>query len=111
MRNHTIDNETLSDADELNLSAYNAAFYELGLRWYWDIPTYQALFSDTNGEIQILKYIKANHPHLLSAYDAGFLVDLIQEAKVRCHDRLIAGGTGIMPVADWAAMQVAQVGF
>jgi hypothetical protein len=25
-----------ADAAEMHLHAYNAPFYELGLRWYWD---------------------------------------------------------------------------
>jgi hypothetical protein len=31
------------DHQELERNAYNAAFYELGLRWHWDSQTYEAL--------------------------------------------------------------------
>ncbi len=28
---------------EIDRAAFNAAFYELGLRWHWDSPTYEGL--------------------------------------------------------------------
>ena len=38
--------ECPSDAD-IERSAYNAAFYELGLRWYWDDATYERLAAES----------------------------------------------------------------
>jgi hypothetical protein len=32
-----------ADPAEIDRNAYNAAFYELGLRWHWDIDTYNEL--------------------------------------------------------------------
>ena len=29
--------------DDIERNAYNAAFYELGLRWHWDCETFDAL--------------------------------------------------------------------
>lgn len=111
MRNDIIDGEIACDAEEIHLSAYNAAFYELGLRWHWDSTTYQALLSCTDDKGRIRRYIETRHPHLLNAYDIDFLAGAIHAAKMRCYDSLMACGARIAPAVDWAAMQAAEVGF
>ncbi|MEO8408861.1 MAG: hypothetical protein ABI476_10565 [Oxalobacteraceae bacterium] len=111
MSNDTIDRAIACDAKEIHLSAYNTAFYELGLRWYWDTASYQALLSCTDEKSGIRKYIETSHPHLLNAYDADFLVAMIHAEKTRCYGRLVACGARITPTVDWAAMQSAEVGF
>lgn len=111
MYNDLIDREAACDEQEAHLSAYNAAFYELGLKWHWDSTTYQALLSCEDDESRIQRYIEAKHSHLLKAYDIDFLVRAIQAAKARCYDSLMACGARIAPGVDWAAMQVAEVGF
>lgn len=60
--------------------AYNAAFEELSLPWYWDGATC-ARFHGVNG---LRAYLKAEQPHLLRAYDEDFLVHAIEAAKARC---------------------------
>ena len=64
--------------------AYNAAFYELGLRWHWDEATFNALarFSP-DPEERIRHYLEQNHPHLLSVYDPSFIVTAVQERVLR----------------------------
>ncbi|WP_342619639.1 hypothetical protein [Rhodoferax sp. GW822-FHT02A01] len=63
----------------IDRDAYNAAFYEIGLNWYWDEKIYADLTCqfDSPAE-QIQHYLNAQHPHLLRVYDATFLTDLIQ---------------------------------
>ena len=69
--------------DEMERNAYNAAFYELGFRWHWDSDTYDQLLQvSANAAERIRRYLETWQPHLLKAYDAAFLVDLIQEKKV-----------------------------
>ena len=34
-----LDQYSADDAADLHRNAYNAAFYELGLSWYWDANT------------------------------------------------------------------------
>jgi hypothetical protein len=68
--------------DQAHLSAYNAAFSELGLRFRWDSNTYSSLASIGGAEqARILAYIEAHHAHLLRAYEAAFLCGLIFEKK------------------------------
>ena len=72
------------DPEELERNAYNAAFYELGLRWHWASQTYEALkrFSP-KPEVRIRHYLQTQHPHLLQAYDADFLAAAIHERKAQ----------------------------
>lgn len=67
--------------DQAHRHAYNAAFDELGLAWQWDAATYDAL--KTQGRNGVRRYLEAEHPHLLRAYEAEFLVDAVEAAKAR----------------------------
>jgi len=65
---------------ELERNAYNAAFYELGLRWHWDGETYAGLLRHSpKPELRVRHYLETQQPHLLRAYDAEFLTGVIQE--------------------------------
>jgi len=64
-------------------NAYNAAFYELGLRWHWDSETYRELQSTACEKERIRRYVKTHQPHLLTAYDVDFLVNAIETTKAR----------------------------
>jgi hypothetical protein len=69
----------LEDAER---NAYNAAFYELGLHWHWDSPTYSALLRySPKPEIRLRHYLETQHPHLLKVYDADFLAAAIDERR------------------------------
>ena len=47
--------------DETERNAYNAAFYELGLRWHWDRQTY----CDLMGTAQAVSYTHLTLPTIL----------------------------------------------
>jgi hypothetical protein len=68
---------------EIQRNAYNAAFNELGLGWYWDSDTHHRLQSSTDERERIRVYLQAQHAHLLKAYDADFLVNAIHATKQR----------------------------
>ena len=81
-----IENET--GGVELERNAYNAAFYELGFRWHWDSATYDELARRSADEAdRIRHYLSAQQPHLLKAYDADFLVELIRQKQVQHRSR------------------------
>ena len=50
---------------------YLLAFESLGLEWQWDASE------------PVRTYIEREHPHLLRAYDADFLVNAIEAARRR----------------------------
>ena len=77
--------DAMSDAHR---HAYNAAFDELGLSWYWDAATYA--WVRARGRDGLRSYLEREHGHLLRAYEADFLIDAIESARARCQ----AGGAG-----------------
>ncbi|MBB5447017.1 MULTISPECIES: hypothetical protein [unclassified Paraburkholderia] len=77
-------------SDDAHLSAYNAAFSELGLRFRWDRATFDML-KEFNGELaRITAYIERYHSHLHRAYDADFLAQLILHRKTQYYSEFAA---------------------
>lgn len=70
-------------AKESHRHAYNAVFGELGLNWHWDLATYSRL--QATGNEPVRNYLENEQAHLLRAYDADFLISLIETAKAKCH--------------------------
>jgi hypothetical protein len=68
---------------ELHRNAFNAAFNELGLTWFWDSDTHHRLQANEDERERIRIYLETQHAHLLKAYDADFLVNAIHNAKQR----------------------------
>ncbi|MGA7778996.1 MAG: hypothetical protein WCA85_14980 [Paraburkholderia sp.] len=69
--------------DDAHLSAYNAAFSDLGLRFRWDRHTLDALNEFKSEVARITAYIERHHAHLHRAYDAEFLAQLILHKKTQ----------------------------
>jgi hypothetical protein len=84
-RNDRIDDQH-AEAQRL---AYNAAFDELGLSWSWDAETFSRLPSGARQRVQA--YLEREHPHLLRAYDADFLVEAVESTKERCFAAMQSG--------------------
>jgi hypothetical protein len=105
-----IDSESAANAEEIHLGAYNAAFYELGLRWHWDTKIYQDLQHSCGEKDRLQVYLETRQPHLLKAYDVEFLMNAIQAIKTRCYNAMITSGTRAAPTVDWAEIQKAEVG-
>jgi hypothetical protein len=57
--------------DTARPQAYALALEELGLEWHWD------------GNEPVRSYVEREHPHLLRAYDADFLVNAIECVRKR----------------------------
>ncbi|CAB3746736.1 hypothetical protein [Paraburkholderia solisilvae] len=75
-----------NNAEDANLCAYNSAFSDLGLRFRWDSDTLDVLRQEFNSEIaRITAYIERFHAHLLKAYDADFLAQLIFQKKTEYY--------------------------
>lgn len=93
-----------------DLHAFNAAFYELGFRWHWDMELYQQLLAYGSEEERIRVYLKQHQAHLLTAYEVDFLVDVIQNAKARCCEAMGGCGPDSSTSINWADLHAAQVG-
>ncbi len=88
----------------MECEAYNAAFYELGLRWHWDGATFAGLQPcGAEPQDRLRHYLQTQQPHLLRAYDLDFLVSAIEQRKA-AHGARCESPTG-MPAPrrfDWA---------
>lgn len=93
-----------------DLHAFNAAFYDLGFRWHWDMDLYQRLLSHGSEEERIRVYLQEHQSHLLTAYEVDFLIDVIQKAKSRCCDAMGGCGPDASSGINWADFHSAQVG-
>ena len=96
------EHEILDNPDtETHRQAYNAAFEELGLSWHWDRVTYACL--PAQGAEGLRTYLEKEHPHLLRAYEADFLVNAIETAKRRCYEVMVRNRAGRPTQARQAA--------
>jgi hypothetical protein len=78
--------------DDAHLSAYNAAFSDLGLRFRWDRETLDALSEFNSESARITAYIEQHHAHLHKAYDAEFLAQLILRKKTQYYSQFVPLG-------------------
>jgi hypothetical protein len=69
---------TTTDPTDKARHAYNIAFERLDLNWHWDEETYHRL--QTDGHSPLRKYLETEQAHLLSAYEAEFLLGAIEAA-------------------------------
>lgn len=72
-----------TESRELDRQSFNAAFYALGLRWFWDRATYERLAHQPCERTRVRDYIESAQAHLLRAYDAEFLAEAVLDAKRR----------------------------
>lgn len=73
---------------EIHRNAFNAAFNELGLTWFWDSATHHRLQANADERERIRVYLETQQAHLLKAYDADFLVNAIHTTKQRRYESM-----------------------
>ena len=83
---------TVDSPDDAHLSAYNAAFSDLGLRFRWDQATLDVLKEFNSEAARITAYIERFHAHLHSTYDAEFLAQMILSKKAKYYSEFAASG-------------------
>lgn len=77
---------------DAQLCAYNSVFVELELGFSWDQSMFDWLCGIECERTRIARYIEEYHAHLLTAYDADFLSQLILDKK---NAHLEARATGV----------------
>ena len=81
---------TLAETEGIHRRAFNAAFIEAGLDWYWDLRTYKKLLRTTGGKERIQAFGRTRFPRVcLPDSDVAALHRL----KTRHYSRLIANHT------------------
>ncbi|MDR2451232.1 MAG: HAD hydrolase-like protein [Candidatus Accumulibacter sp.] len=72
--------------------AFNAAFAELGLSWYWDESFYGKLLSKGGGRERLYFYAEHFDPATRARPDFDELMRRAHEIKTRNYQRLLAAG-------------------
>lgn len=78
---------TLAETESVHRCAFNAAFSEAGIAWYWDVRTYKKLLQVTGGKERIRAFARSHPPRLILSDDdiAG-----LHQCKTEHYARLIA---------------------
>lgn len=72
--------------------AFNAAFAELGLPWYWDESFYGTLLIKSGGLERLHFYAEHFDPAIRARPDFEELMQRVNELKTRNYQRLLAAG-------------------
>ena len=99
---------TLVETSDLQRRAFNKAFIELGLDWFWDAPTYADLLKRSGGTQRVAAFAEELHEHV----DA----EAVHAAKVAIFDEMIRRDgltlrNGVRDVVGAAQAQGLLVGF
>lgn len=73
----------LGPEQEAERRAFNRAFRELGLSWYWEVSDYRELASASDAAARVSRYLETRQPALLAAYDACFIARLVSDIAAR----------------------------
>lgn len=87
---------TLADTErDAHLPAFNLAFAEFGLDWYWDAVLYGDLLRVTGGKERLRHYVQRFHPDNQPSDD--FLATLHQAKTKHYNDMLSQGSIPLRP--------------
>ena len=85
---------TLADTESVHLAAFNHAFKEMGLSWFWDEALYTELLNISGGKERILHYWKSTHPDVreLGAGALNDTVNRLHELKTAAYESAVNDG-------------------
>ncbi len=84
---------TLADTEgQGHLPAFNQAFAEAGLGWYWSAELYRELLAVAGGKERMLHYIRHHLPPERRPPDAEALVTRLHAAKNRIYEQALQSG-------------------
>jgi HAD superfamily hydrolase (TIGR01509 family) len=78
---------TLAETESVHRCAFNAAFRDAGIAWYWDQRTYKKLLQVTGGKERIRAFAHGHPPRLILS--DGDVADL-HRCKTAHYTRLVA---------------------
>jgi HAD superfamily hydrolase (TIGR01509 family) len=78
---------TLAETESVHRCAFNAAFREAGISWYWDQRTYKRMLQVTGGKERIRAFARSHPPHLILSDDD---IACLHRRKTAHYTRLIA---------------------
>jgi HAD superfamily hydrolase (TIGR01509 family) len=103
---------TLADTErDGHRLAFNAAFWEFGLDWDWDVDLYGRLLAVTGGKERIRFYVDSFRPGEPRPADFDELVVELHRAKTRHYTRLLAeGGIPLRPGVKRLLVEAREAG-
>jgi HAD superfamily hydrolase (TIGR01509 family) len=78
---------TLAETESVHRCAFNAAFHEAGIAWYWDVRTYKRLLQVAGGKERIRAFARSHPPRLILSDDD---IACLHQRKSAHYTRLIA---------------------
>jgi HAD superfamily hydrolase (TIGR01509 family) len=101
---------TLADTEATHGDAFNEAFAEAALPWFWDVPLYTHLLNVAGGKERILHFWHAADPAAAHGPAAREVVSRLHAAKTRHYERMAAEGRlvlrpGVLHLIEEAAVQ------
>jgi HAD superfamily hydrolase (TIGR01509 family) len=78
---------TLAETESVHRCAFNAAFREAGIAWYWDVRTYKRLLQVTGGKERIRAFARSRPPRLILSDHS---IACLHRRKTAHYTRLIA---------------------
>lgn len=89
---------TLADTETAHLRAFNAAFAEAGLDWFWDEPLYARLLKVAGGKERLLHYWRVADPEDADGARVSDVIDAVHAIKTRHYAaRVRDGGLPLRP--------------
>lgn len=90
---------TLLETSEMQRDAFNHAFKDSGLTWYWDEEFYRSTLGSSGGQARVEAYAKSRHEEV----DVGAVHDL----KTRIYNQMLATDAvepraGVMDIMKYA---------
>jgi len=100
---------TLADTESVHMSAFNQAFAELELGWFWTPEMYLDLLNVSGGKERILHYWQQVNPDIkaLNAQDLQDRIDQIHGLKTAIYENAVNSGAvslrpGVLRLMDEA---------
>ena len=89
---------TLADTETVHLQAFNAAFAEVGLGWFWDEALYTRLLKVAGGKERLLHYWHVADPEEADGMRVSEVIDAVHAIKTRHYAaRVRDGGLPLRP--------------
>ena len=77
---------TIAETENYHRKAFNEAFKEFNLDWYWDEPIYKELINIGGGKERIMYHIKRAWPEMLTYKNLSKYVDSIHKTKNEIYE-------------------------
>lgn len=83
---------TLADTETAHRDAFNAAFADVGLDWFWSESLYAGLLDVAGGKERILYYWKLVDPEEAGGREVRATIDRVHAIKTRHYKARVGGG-------------------